>query len=91
MRNIKIKGEEAFIKLFNKTFSEIPNFREEFETFKAGIEEKRDWVDERSDKWHQVEENDLFNAHLIEVEQFVDTLESLLNEIEELEYPLDNE
>lgn len=91
MTNIKIKGEEAFRKLFSETFKEIPNFREKFDKFKSDLEEKRDWVDERSEKWHDNPENEEFNNHLNEVERFAETLEGLLDELGELEYPNNND
>lgn len=90
MTNIKIKKEEEFKELYKK-FIDISDFRAKFDEFKKGILEKREWVNERSEKWHNVDENHIFNSHLAGVEEFLDNLESNMNELEGLEYPETNE
>lgn len=90
MTNIKVKGEEVFIKDFEQFIKTVNEFKSKFQKFKEGVEEKRDWVKSRSPKWHDVGENETFNLHLYNVEGFTNQLYDSL-EILPNEYPLNNE
>ena len=90
MTNIKVKGEEAFIKDFEEFIKTVNQFKTKFQKFKEGVEEKRDWVNERSPKWFDTAENETFNIHLYNVEDFVNKVYDSL-EIMVSEYPLNNE
>ena len=70
---MKIKGVSKLIKTLN-TLKETAGIVNEH------IEEKRDWMTERSDEWQESEKAD-------EWEEYLNNLEDFIAEIEDLEVP----
>lgn len=85
--NLRIKQEAEFRKAYDTFQQAREKLQEQIVIFKEHTELKREWIDERSEKWHDVEENDQFNTYVQDVESYIDELEDLLTEIENLELP----
>ena len=85
--NLRIKAENDFRKEISIFEDARTRFEEKFNVFKEHTELKREWIDERSEKWHENEDNDAFNTYVQEVEEYNSTLEDLLNELSNLDLP----
>ena len=79
--NLRIKAENEFRKEIDLFNTARERFAEKLEDFKQNTELKREWIDERSEKWHENEDNDAFNTYVQEVEEYISNMEDLLNEV----------
>lgn len=79
--NLRIKKENEFRKEIEIFDVARKRFEEKFKEFKSNTELKREWLLERTDSWHKMEENVVFNNYIYDVEEYNSKMEDLLNEL----------
>jgi len=85
-----IKGERNFKKAYEKFMKARSEFIPEFEKYKENLEEERIKSNRHSDKWFEIQENQIFTQHLIDVEGFILSVDDVIK-YSDNEYPETNE